>query len=423
MAHEEHSVERLEALLAEQSALRRVATLVAAEPDPRRLFDQVCEELGGVLGVESTDMVRYESNGTATVVGTWAASGAPSFPVGTTIPVEGETVTAKLYRSGRPERVDDYTGIGGELAARLQAFGIRSAVGAPIQVAGRLWGAIMAVGGEPYAFPDGTEQRISEFAELVTAALANADAREKLAASRARIVEAGYDERRRLERDLHDGAQQEFVGAALSLRLAREKWSGASDEARGLLDAALEQLQAGLRDLRELAAGIHPTILSDRGLAAAVEALATRSVVPVELGPLPAERLPPAIETTAYFVVAEALTNAAKHAHCKRAEVSIRAEDAWLLVDVRDDGVGGADASAGSGLRGLRDRVSALGGELDVESPPGRGTAISARIALAARETAYARRATPRRGDRRHSPGGGRVAARNRGTESHSSSG
>jgi signal transduction histidine kinase len=388
MLSDEHSVERLEALLADQSALRRVATLVASEPDPRTLFDCVCEELGGVLGVDSTDMIRYENDGTATVVGAWAATGAPSFPVGTSVPVEGETVTAKLYRSGRPERVDDYTGIGGELAARLREFGIRCAVGAPIKFAGRLWGAIMVVGGEPYAFPAGTEQRIAEFAELVMAALANADAREQLAASRARIVEAGYEERRRLERDLHDGAQQEFVGAALSLRVAREKWSRAPDEAVGLLDSALEQLQAGLRDLRELAAGIHPRILSDRGLGAAVQALAARSMVPVELGPLPADRLPPAVEATAYFVVAEALTNAAKHARCDRAEVGVWVEDGSVIVEVRDDGVGGADASSGSGLRGLADRVSAFGGELEVESPVGQGTTIRARLALTAHDTA-----------------------------------
>src|SRR5215217_853901 len=225
MPPDKQSVERLEALLAEQSALRRVATLVAVDPEPRRLFDSVCLELGRVLGVDSTDMLRYEQDGTATVVGAWTASGAPSFPVGTSVPVEGETVTAKLYRSGRPQRVDDYTRVGGELAARLREFGIKSAVGAPIKVAGRLWGAIMAVGEEPYAFPEWTERRIAEFAELVTAALANADAREKLAASRARLVEAGYEERRRLERDLHDGAQQEFVGAAVNLRLARSKCS------------------------------------------------------------------------------------------------------------------------------------------------------------------------------------------------------
>jgi signal transduction histidine kinase len=220
----------------------------------------------------------------------------------------------------------------------------------------------------------------------VTAALANADAREQLAASRARLVEAGYEERRRLERDLHDGAQQQFVAAALSLRLAREKWSRDAGEASRLVESALEQLQSGLRDLRELAAGIHPSILTDRGLEEALRALAARSAVPVELGPVPPERLPPAVEATVYFVVAEALTNAAKHARCERAEVSVRVDDGVVVAEVRDDGVGGAQASAGSGLRGLADRVSALGGRLEVESPDGRGTAITATIALPQRE-------------------------------------
>ena len=393
MEADEHSVERLEALLAHQSALHRVATLVAVDPDPGRLFDCVCEELGGVLGVDSTDIVRYEDDGTATVVGVWSASRAPSFPVGASVPVEGESVTAKLYRSGHPERVDDYTGVGGELAERLRPFGIVSVVGAPIRVAGRLWGAIMAVSGQRYAFPGGTEQRIAEFAELVTAALANADAREQLAASSARIVEAGYQERRRLERDLHDGAQQELVGAAITLRLAREKWSRAPEEALDFLDAALDRLQAGLRDLRELAAGIHPSILTDRGLGAAVHALAARSVVPVELGPLPSERLPAAVEATAYFVAAEALTNAAKHARCERVEIGVRVEDGWAVVEVRDDGVGGADLSGGSGLRGLADRVSALGGKLGIQSPTGGGTAITARIALPVHDAAPTRTA------------------------------
>src|SRR5829696_145546 len=257
MASVEHSVEQLNSLLVDQSALRRVAVLVASDPEPRALFDCVCEELGRVLGVDSTDMVRFEGDDAATVVGTWAASGAPSFPIGSVIPVEGESVTAKIHRSEKPERVDDYTGVDGELAARLREFGIRSVVGAPIRVSGGLWGAIMAVGAEPGAFPEGTEQRIAEFAELVTAALANADARQQLAASRARIVQAGYEERRRLERDLHDGAQQEFVAAAVNLRLARTTWSRSPEEALKLVDGALDQLQAGLRDLRALAAGLH----------------------------------------------------------------------------------------------------------------------------------------------------------------------
>src|SRR5215216_2378979 len=186
---------RLEALAEEQAALRRVATLAAGDVDARQLFDCVCEELGRVLGVESTDILRFEGDGIATVVGGWFAPGGPSFPVGMTIPVEGQTVTAKLYRTGRPQRVDDYSEIGGELAARVRSFGIVSAAGAPIMVAGRLWGGTMASSTRPHAFPEGTEQRIADFAELVTAALANADARDQLAASRARIVEAGYAER------------------------------------------------------------------------------------------------------------------------------------------------------------------------------------------------------------------------------------
>jgi signal transduction histidine kinase len=175
------------------------------------------------------------------------------------------------------------------------------------------------------------------------------------------------------------------------MRLAREKLSRTPDDAVALVDAALEQLQAGLRDLRELAAGIHPSVLSDRGLGAALQALAARSAVAVELGPVPPQRLPAAVEATAYFVVAEALTNAAKHARCEHAGVGVRIERGGVVVEVVDDGVGGADAAGGSGLRGLADRVSALGGELEVASPTGRGTTVTARIALATHG------ATPRR--------------------------
>jgi signal transduction histidine kinase len=379
----DESLVRLEALAEEQAALRRVATLAAGDVGARQLFDCVCEELGRVLGVESTDIVRFEGDGTATVVGGWFAPGGPLFPVGMTFPVEGQTVTAELYRTGRPQQVDDYSKVGGELAAMVRSFGIASAAGAPITVAGRLWGATMASSTRPHAFPEGTEQRIADFAELVTAALANADARDQLAASRARIVEAGYAERRRLGRDLHDGAQQELVGAVMSLRLARKELSGAAAE---LVDAALEQIQVGLRDLRELAAGIHPSILTDRGLGPALEALANRSPMVVELGRSPEERLPASVETTAYFVVAEALTNAAKHAACERVEVEVWIEGEWAVVRVRDEGVGGADAAGGTGLRGMADRVSALGGLLEMESPPGQGTAIVARLALGRRD-------------------------------------
>jgi signal transduction histidine kinase len=387
MMRVETSVAQLEALLAEQAALRRVATLVAGDPPPRRLFEAVCEEVGRVLGVESANLSRFEDDGTQTVVGAWAADGAPFFPRGERFPIDGETVTGQLRRSGRPARVDEYSGVRGELVKLLRAAGIKSAVGAPVKVAGRTWGGIVASSGRPHAFPEGTENRLADFAELVTAALANVDAREQLAASRARIVQAGYEERRRLGRDLHDGAQQELVGAVISLRLAQRRWGQAPDEARELVAEALDHMESGIHDLRELAAGIHPSILTDRGLSAALEALATRSPMPVELGQVPPERLPGPVETSAYFVVAEALTNAAKHARCSHAYVGVRVENGSATVEVHDDGVGGADPTAGSGLRGLADRVSALGGRLEIESPAGEGTTVRARIALGTPET------------------------------------
>jgi signal transduction histidine kinase len=385
-SHDQPSVAKLEALLAEQAALRRVATLVAGDPDAARLFEVVCEEVGRVLGVESTNILRFEDEGTQTVVGAWAASGAPWFPPGERVPIDGETVAGKLRRTGRPQRVDEYTGVRGELVKVLQAVGIRSAVGAPVTVAGTTWGGIVASSGRPHAFPEGAENRLADFAELVTAALANVDAREQLAASRARIVQAGYEERRRLGRDLHDGAQQELVSAVISLKLAQRRLADAPHEVPGLVDDALAQLQSGIRDLRELAAGIHPSVLADRGLGAALRALAARSPMPVELLVVPSERLPGPVEASAYFVAAEALTNAAKHARCSHAAVGVRVEDGWTIVEVRDDGVGGVDASGGTGLRGLADRVNALGGTLEIESPAGEGTTIRATIAPCARD-------------------------------------
>jgi signal transduction histidine kinase len=374
---------QLQALLAEQAALRRVATMVAAGTPAPALFDRVCEELGRLLAVKATDMIRYEDEPVATVVGSWTVGDTPSFPVGERVPAEGETVTAKIRRSGRPERVDDYEHVEGELAARLREFGIRSVVGAPIHVAGRLWGALMASSELANAYPPGTEARIGSFAELVTAALANVDAREQLAASRARIVEAADAARRRIERDLHDGAQQRLVSLALSLRLVESSLEPGSAATRELA-AARAELDAALEELRELARGIHPSILTDRGLEAALGAVAGRCTVPVELHLDDCGKLPLSVATTAYFVVAEALTNASKHANADRIEVRVAVVDGHGIVEVRDDGSGGVDPARGSGLSGLADRVSALGGTLEIESPVGAGTRIRARIPVAA---------------------------------------
>jgi signal transduction histidine kinase len=206
---------------------------------------------------------------------------------------------------------------------------------------------------------------------------------EELRASRARIVEAGYEERRRVERDLHDGAQQRLMALAMTLRLARGKLDSEPAVSGSLLDEAIEELTTATAELRELARGIHPAVLTDRGLAAALGGLAGRSPVPVEVLETPAERLPAAVESATYFVVAEALTNVARYAHAGGATVSVGRNDGVVEIEVRDDGVGGANPEAGTGLRGLRDRVSALGGELAVDSRAGDGTAVRARIPLA----------------------------------------
>jgi signal transduction histidine kinase len=203
-----------------------------------------------------------------------------------------------------------------------------------------------------------------------------------LRASRTRIVETGDAERRRLSRDLHDGAQQRLVALLLDLQLARDRWDNQPESSRALVDDALEHARAAVEELRDLASGIHPAVLSQRGLDAALESLANRSSVPVELHVALDERLPSSAETAAYFVVAEALTNVAKYAEATHARVTVRREDGDAVVEIRDDGVGGADAAGGSGLRGLDDRVGALDGTIELESPPGRGTLLRARIPL-----------------------------------------
>jgi signal transduction histidine kinase len=218
---------------------------------------------------------------------------------------------------------------------------------------------------------------------LVAQARPTAAARDERAASRARLVEVGDAERQRLERNLHDGAQQRLVALALQLRLTEARLGRDPDAARDDLAAAREQLDQALSELRELARGIHPAVLTDRGLKAAVDALVNRAQVPMEVADIPDDRLPESVETAAYYLIAEAVTNVAKYAHATHVAVSAKADDGHLVVLVTDDGVGGADPSGGTGLRGLSDRVEALHGHLRVESPRGGGTQISAEIPIA----------------------------------------
>jgi signal transduction histidine kinase len=373
---------RLQALVEEQAALRRVATLVASGPEPRQVFEAVCEEVGTVLGIEGTNLTRFEDDGTQTVLAGWSVHGTPIFPVGGGVPLEGDAAVPKVSRSGRPERVDDYSGVDGKLADMIRGAGIASAVAAPITVSGRLWGAIVATTAEPNSFPSDTEDRVAGFAELVADALANADAREKLDASRARIVEAADAERRRLERNLHDGAQQRLVSLALDLGGVEAKLDDDPAAARRLLASAREELALALEELRELARGIHPAVLSDRGLAPALEALAGRVPLAVRLELSVEGRVPERVEAAAYYVVAEALTNTVRHAEASLAIVRIDRDGDRVRLEVSDDGIGGATASNGTGLRGLADRVEALGGRLELDSPPGAGTRVTGEIPL-----------------------------------------
>jgi PAS domain S-box-containing protein len=371
----------LRTLAEEQAALRRVATAVAGEAEPERVFALVTEEVGRLLGSHSANMVRYEPDGTAVVVGAWSTGSMRSVPVEMRMELDSPMLAARIRRSGRPERLDSFEGIEGATADLIRSLGFRSSIGAPISLESRLWGAMLVSVGDGPPLPEGAEQRIADFAELVALALANAEAREQLAASRARIVEAGDAERRRLERNLHDGAQQRLVALSLTLRLARSRLAADDGAAAGeLLDGATAELSEALEELRELARGIHPAVLTDRGLVPALEMLAARASVPVELSTSLEDRLPGPVEAAAYYIVAEALTNASKHAGDCCVRVHVGRSDGVALVEVADDGVGGADDRAGSGLRGLGDRVDALGGRLELVSPAGEGTTVRARI-------------------------------------------
>ncbi len=366
-------------LAAEQAALRRVATLIAEGAEPEPVFQAVTSEVGKLFGAQTTNMVQYRPEGTsATLLGGWSA-GVQSIAPGTVLELDRDAAISRIRETGRPVRIDDYTQLSGHLAAQVRDLGARAAVAAPIMVQGYLWGAMIVISNEG-PFPRGTETRIAEFTDLVALALSSTDAYAQLTASRARIVEAGDAERRRLERNLHDGAQQRLVSLSLALRLARTRLESDPGSANALLEAASQELATALEELRELARGIHPAVLTDRGLAPALEALANRSPVPVAIHSVPEERLPAQVEAAAYYVVSESLANVAKYAGASRVDVSVFCQNGWALVEVADDGTGGADPGRGSGLLGLADRVEALAGNLDVESPAGSGTRVRARI-------------------------------------------
>jgi signal transduction histidine kinase len=255
-------------------------------------------------------------------------------------------------------------------------------VAAPITAAGRLWGALFVFSASANYFPSDAQQRLADFTSLVALALESAEAYDQLTASRARIVEAGVAERRRLERNLHDGAQQRLVTLAVQLRMAQECLRDDPSAAEEMLSAVGEDLKLALEELRELARGLHPAVLTDRGLAPALHSLATRAPFQVKLAGVPPGRLPEAVEAAVYYVVAESLTNAAKHAGAAEAGVEMTTTDDRVTVEIRDNGSGGANLTGGSGIQGLADRVEALGGRFELQSPAGAGTVVRATLPL-----------------------------------------
>jgi PAS domain S-box-containing protein len=266
------------ALTDEQAALRRVATMVAREVPPGEVFAVVAEELGQLLGVISTALWRYEDDETATLAGSWGTLHAGT-PVGDRFPLDGDSVTARVFRTGRPARMDDYSHARGAVGEAFKALDVRAGIGVPIVVDGRLWGSIGAAAAAP--LPPDAESRMIEFTELVALAIANVDARTEIAASRARIVAAAHEERRRVVRDLHDGAQQRLVHTVITLKLAQRALERGAGDAASLVSEALGHAERTNHELRELAHGILPLALTAGGLRAGVAELASRMPVPV----------------------------------------------------------------------------------------------------------------------------------------------
>jgi PAS domain S-box-containing protein len=367
----------------QQSALRRVAMLVARGVSPSEVFSAVAEEMVRCVSANAA-VHRLEGDTLHIVAVAGFDPGASSTPViGESFPVFGsddDNIAAMVLRTGKAARVDSHQNAAGPIAARLRKLGLDSVVAAPIIVEGGVWG--FASVGAPERLPSDTEERLGDFAELVATAIANAAARDELIASRARIVAAADHARRRIERDLHDGAQQRLVSLGLQLRLAESSVPPELQSLKEELSGVVSGLTAVSSDLQEISRGIHPAILSDGGLGPALKTLARRCPIPAKVDVLVEGRLPDSVEVAAYYVAAEALTNAAKYADASQVTVCAETKNANLCLSIQDDGIGGADSCKGSGLIGLKDRVEVLGGHMKVISPPGSGTALHVTIPL-----------------------------------------
>jgi signal transduction histidine kinase len=371
--------ERARELAEEQAGLRRVATLVAREPSTDRFFAAVAKEVARVVKVPLVGVVRYEGDGAATQLAGWSENGDP-FLVEALSLLDSCGIVASVRQTGRPARVNDCKQSASPAADALRRAGFVSAVASPIIAEGRVWGAMVVSSTQPEPLPEGTEASLADFTELVATAIANAESRAELIASRARIVAAADETRRQIERDLHDGAQQQLVSLALALQSAVLTIPADLQDLRVRVTEVADGITDVLEELRQLTRGIHPANVLESGLGPALRVLVRRCPVRVKLETPSARRFPQPVEVAAYYVVSEALTNAAKHACASVVHVGLEVDDATVRLSIRDDGVGGADPARGSGLLGLKDRVQAIGGMLEVASPVGRGTSLRVTI-------------------------------------------
>jgi PAS domain S-box-containing protein len=361
-------------LAEEQAALRRVATLVAQGAAPTAVFDAAATEMRRLLDADQVALSRYEPDEAVIVV----AQDPPRLP--TRVSHEAQNIVATVRRTARSARIEHFEEAHRTIADLARTRGVCASVGAPIVVDGRLWGVIIASWLGDELPPADTEDRMAQFAQLLATAIANAHSRDQLTASRARLLTAMDEARRRVVRDLHDGAQQRQVQTMLTLKLAQQAFRDTDGNAEPLVGEALELAEQANAELRELAHGILPAALTHGGLWAGVGTVVSRIDLPVDVD-VPAARFAPEIEATAYFIVAEALTNVVKHANAEHAAVTARVKDGILRIQVHDDGDGGARPD-GNGLLGLADRLAVLDGQLRVESPTGGGTLVAADIPL-----------------------------------------
>jgi signal transduction histidine kinase len=370
--------EVLRRVAAELAALRNLAMLVAHGALPSEVFHAVAREMAQVLGTQHTVIVQYEPDGGAVMAaGTWNYE--QLVPAGTRFEIEEGTVSELVFRTRAPGRVNGYQG-DGTLSNTLRERGVFSSVGCPIMVRGDLWGVAIASASTPEPLPADTEERMLAFTELAATAVANAQSHSDLVASRARMAAAADQTRRRIERDLHDGTQQQLVAIGLEIRSTEAGIPPELDQTRQRLSEIARDVDSALAELQEISRGLHPAILAKRGLIPALALLARRCPVEVNLNAPVECRLPEHLEITIYYLVSEGLANVAKHAHATTAHIDLTMSEELIRLNIRDNGIGGADAARGTGLTGLIDRVNALGGQMHITSPPTGGTTLRAEI-------------------------------------------